>query len=218
MVPAYAGPDDRGSTPMNGADCRADFTAHVEARQPAPARLDHPLSVTATRLRILQNALAKVYRHWDRIETVELPDAYERRIIVNENNSRWRRLARRRESLASHVIEVLDPPAAAHRGSITAQVTAPDQQRCSNEGQCEAGGCLSLVGSRPPGSGRAVPLGREPNRSCCRPTAPAVVVGRGRGNPPHPRSRVRSNSWWIDSGRCGSATLTSRSTGSQNTE
>lgn len=96
VVPAYAGPDDRGSTPMNGADCRADFTAHVEARQPAPARLDHPLSVTATRLRILQNALAKVYRHWDRIHTVELPDAYVRRIMVNENNSRWRRMTRRR--------------------------------------------------------------------------------------------------------------------------
>ncbi len=123
---------------MNEAERRADFTAYVEARQQALARLAYLLSGDRDAAEdLLQNALAKVYRHWDRIQTVELPDAYVRRIMVNENNSRWRRMTRRRESPASHVIEVLDPPNAAHLDPTVSLdlwrhvQTLPTQQRAA---------------------------------------------------------------------------------------
>ena len=123
---------------MNEAERRADFTAYVEARQQALARLAYLLSGDRDAAEdLLQNALAKVYRHWERIQAVELPDAYVRRIMVNENNSRWRRMTRRRESPASHVIEVLDPPTAAHLDPTVALdlwqhvQTLPRQQRAA---------------------------------------------------------------------------------------
>ncbi|NUO89971.1 MAG: SigE family RNA polymerase sigma factor [Nonomuraea sp.] len=96
---------------MDDAERRADFTAYVRAREQALARLAYLLTGDRDHADdLLQNALAKVYRNWARVRSVELPDAYVRRIMVNENNSRWRRMLRRHESPGSHVIEVLDPP------------------------------------------------------------------------------------------------------------
>jgi RNA polymerase sigma-70 factor (sigma-E family) len=96
---------------MDDADRRADFTAYVTARGQSLARLAYLLSGDRDAAEdLLQNALAKVYRHWDRVSAAELPDAYVRRVMVNENNSRWRGLLRRHESPSSHVLEVLDPP------------------------------------------------------------------------------------------------------------
>lgn len=43
---------------------------------------------------IVQETLVKVYRHWSRIRRVESPDAYVRRIMVNEVRDRWRRRER----------------------------------------------------------------------------------------------------------------------------
>lgn len=97
---------------MNDADRRADFTAYVRAREQYLARLAYLLSGDRdTAEDLLQNSLAKCYRNWDRIRLVELPDAYVRRVMVNENNSRWRRLTRRLESPGSHVIDIVDVPA-----------------------------------------------------------------------------------------------------------
>lgn len=97
---------------MDDADHVADFTAYVRAREQALARLAYLLTGDRDVAEdLLQNALAKVFRHWDRVRTVEQPDAYVRRIMVNENNSRWRRMVRRTESPSSHVIEVIEPPA-----------------------------------------------------------------------------------------------------------
>ncbi len=98
---------------MDDAERRADFTAYVRAREQSLARLAYLLSGDRDAAEdLLQNALAKVYRHWDRVQVAELPDAYVRRVMVNENNSRWRGLLRRHESPSSHVLEVLDPPGA----------------------------------------------------------------------------------------------------------
>jgi RNA polymerase sigma-70 factor (sigma-E family) len=99
---------------MDDAQRRADFTAYVMAREQALARLAYLLTGNRDAAEdLVQNALAKVYRSWHRVQASELPDAYVRRIMVNENNSRWRSLLRRHESPSSHVLEVLDPPAAA---------------------------------------------------------------------------------------------------------
>ena len=46
---------------------------------------------------LLQTSLAKLYLAWDGVRDREHVDAYVRRIMVNENNSLWRRAWRRRE-------------------------------------------------------------------------------------------------------------------------
>ena len=46
---------------------------------------------------LLQTAFAKLYLSWDRIRDREALDGYVRRIMVNENNSLWRRAWKRRE-------------------------------------------------------------------------------------------------------------------------
>src|SRR5262245_60012749 len=40
---------------------------------------------------LVQEALAKVYVHWRRVQDADNPDAYVRRILVNEARQRWRR-------------------------------------------------------------------------------------------------------------------------------
>lgn len=98
---------------MDDSDRTADFTAYVRARQEGLARFAYLLTGGRDDAEdLLQDALAKVYRHWDRIQSMELPDAYVRRVMVNENNTRWRRLTRRRDSPGSHVLEVVEPPTA----------------------------------------------------------------------------------------------------------
>ena len=97
---------------MDDAARTTDFTAFVGAREQKLARLAYLLTGDRDAAEdLLQNALAKCYRHWERVRAVEHPDAYVRRIMVNERNSRWRRIMRGRESAGSHVLEVHDPPA-----------------------------------------------------------------------------------------------------------
>jgi RNA polymerase sigma-70 factor (sigma-E family) len=131
------GAGDRG-TPMDDTERRADFTAYVVAREHALARLAYLLTGDRDAAEdLLQNALAKVYRHWERVRGVDTPDAYVRRILVNENNSRWRRLVRRRESPGSHIIELaelptapgLDPAESLHLWQQVQQL--PTQQRAA---------------------------------------------------------------------------------------
>ena len=40
---------------------------------------------------LVQTALMRTYRHWDRIEAYESPEAYVRRVMVNANITAWRR-------------------------------------------------------------------------------------------------------------------------------
>jgi RNA polymerase sigma-70 factor (sigma-E family) len=40
---------------------------------------------------LVQETLAKVYLHWHRVRGVENPDAYVRRILLNEARAHWRR-------------------------------------------------------------------------------------------------------------------------------
>jgi RNA polymerase sigma-70 factor (sigma-E family) len=40
---------------------------------------------------LVQEALAKTYRNWARVQRADSPDAYVRRILVNEANRHWRR-------------------------------------------------------------------------------------------------------------------------------
>ncbi|HWE65941.1 MAG TPA: SigE family RNA polymerase sigma factor [Acidimicrobiales bacterium] len=40
---------------------------------------------------LVQEALAKTYRNWARVQRADSPDAYVRRIVVNEAHRHWRR-------------------------------------------------------------------------------------------------------------------------------
>ncbi len=81
------------------ADTRdAEFTAYLEARQPSLLRIAYLLTGDRHQAEdVLQTSLAKLYLAWDKVRDRESVDAYVRRIMVNENNSLWRRGWKRRE-------------------------------------------------------------------------------------------------------------------------
>ena len=46
---------------------------------------------------LLQLALERAYRHWERVSRSGEPERYVRRILANASNDRWRRAVRRPE-------------------------------------------------------------------------------------------------------------------------
>ena len=40
---------------------------------------------------LVQDTFVKAYRHWHRVQQADSPDAYVRRILLNEARKRWRR-------------------------------------------------------------------------------------------------------------------------------
>ncbi len=82
----------------------AEFTAYLEARQPSLLRTAYLLTGDRHQAEdVLQTSLAKLYLAWDKVNDRASVDAYVRRIMVNENNSLWRRAWKRKE----HATEVL---------------------------------------------------------------------------------------------------------------
>ena len=76
----------------------AEFTAYLHARQPSLLRTAYLLTGDRhTAEDVLQTSLAKLYLAWDKVRDRDSVDAYVRRIMVNENNSLWRRPWKRRE-------------------------------------------------------------------------------------------------------------------------
>ena len=89
-------------------DRDADFTAYLEARQPRLLRIAYLLTGDAHQAEdLLQTSLAKLYLAWGNVRDREHVDAYVRRIMVNENNSLWRRAWRRREVPTDQVPDVV---------------------------------------------------------------------------------------------------------------
>src|SRR5262245_39854198 len=87
-------------------DRDAAFTAYLQARQGRLLRTAYLLTGDQHQAEdLLQTALAKLYLAWDRVHDRESVDAYVRRILVNENNSLWRRPWRRREHPTEEVPE-----------------------------------------------------------------------------------------------------------------
>src|SRR4051794_13349355 len=88
--------EERGA-PMT--DQAADFTAYLEARQQRLLRTAYLLTGDRHQAEdLLQTSLAKLYLAWDKVRDRGAVDAYVRRIMVNENNSLWRRGWKRREA------------------------------------------------------------------------------------------------------------------------
>ena len=85
----------------------ADFAAYLQARQASVLRTAYLLSGDRhTAEDLTQTAFAKLYLAWDRVRDQGSIDGYLRRILVNENNSLWRRGWKKRE----HTAELLPEP------------------------------------------------------------------------------------------------------------
>ena len=92
--------------PGNAAvvDRDADFSAYMHARQASLMRTAYLLTGDRhTAEDLVQTAFAKLYLSWDKVREQGSIDGYVRRILVNENNSLWRRAWKRRE-LASDTL------------------------------------------------------------------------------------------------------------------
>ena len=76
----------------------AEFAEYMAARQPSLLRTAYLLTGDRHSAEdLVQTSLAKLYLSWDKVQKRELLDGYVRRIMVNENNSLWRRAWKRRE-------------------------------------------------------------------------------------------------------------------------
>ena len=76
----------------------AEFTDYLHARQPSLLRTAYLLTGDKHQAEdVLQTSLAKLYLAWDKVRDRDSVDAYVRRIMVNENNSLWRRGWKKRE-------------------------------------------------------------------------------------------------------------------------
>ena len=68
------------------------FREFVTARSPALLRTGYLLlGDRALAEDLLQTSLVKAYRHWGRVTATGSPEAYVRRIMVNERRTWWRR-------------------------------------------------------------------------------------------------------------------------------
>jgi RNA polymerase sigma-70 factor (sigma-E family) len=79
-------------------DRDAAFDAYVLSRKSSLLRTAYLLcGDLPTAEDLVQDALAKLYLSWHRVQRRESLDGYVRRIIVNEHHSLWRRAWKRRE-------------------------------------------------------------------------------------------------------------------------
>ncbi len=105
-APAGLGTGVRMADRARGATRDEEFTAYLEARQHALLRTAYLITGDPhTAEDVTQTALAKLYLSWDKVRDRSSVDAYVRRIIVNENNSLWRRGWKRRERAAAQLPE-----------------------------------------------------------------------------------------------------------------
>ncbi|HSU03764.1 MAG TPA: SigE family RNA polymerase sigma factor [Nocardioides sp.] len=75
-----------------------EFAEYMHARQAALMRTAYLLTGDRHSAEdLVQTSLAKLYLAWDRVQDRGSIDGYVRRIMVNENNSTWRRAWKRRE-------------------------------------------------------------------------------------------------------------------------
>ncbi|CAA9250587.1 MAG: hypothetical protein AVDCRST_MAG41-1878 [uncultured Corynebacteriales bacterium] len=75
-----------------------DFRAYVAHRSPALLRTGYLLTGDAAAAEdLVQSALAKTWRHWRRVAAMGNPDAYVRRVMLNERRSWWRRTGAREQ-------------------------------------------------------------------------------------------------------------------------
>ncbi|MEU4400304.1 SigE family RNA polymerase sigma factor [Micromonospora orduensis] len=97
------------------------FEEYVSSRGPALVRLARLLTGDEHRAEDLtQEVLSRAYVHWRRISRADRPDVYVRRMLVNANNSWWRRRSNRELAVDTFV----DRP---QRGDLDGEVADRDE-------------------------------------------------------------------------------------------
>ena len=92
------------------AESDEQFREFMRGRWPAMVRLAYGLTGDLGHAEdVAQAAFARAYASWGRVARTGDPDAYVRRIVINENHSRFRR-RRVAESLVDAVPEPLPQP------------------------------------------------------------------------------------------------------------
>jgi RNA polymerase sigma-70 factor (sigma-E family) len=119
---------------MNASDAYEGYREFVLARGAALSRAAYLLTGDRSAAEELtQAALVKAALRWRRVVAAGDPEAYVRRILVNEHISWWRRFGRRERASAYHGIEIgqSDPSeAAAQRLDMAAALARlPKRQR-----------------------------------------------------------------------------------------
>jgi RNA polymerase sigma-70 factor (sigma-E family) len=115
-------------------DKDADFSEYMAARQPSLLRTAYLLTGDRhTAEDLVQTALAKLYLSWDKVQRQDSLDGYVRRILVNENNSLWRRAWKKRETATD---ELPEQPAEAQQSGHDSELwelvqTLPRKQRAA---------------------------------------------------------------------------------------
>jgi RNA polymerase sigma-70 factor (sigma-E family) len=79
-------------------DLDEDFRAYVAHRSSALLRTGYLLTGDAAAAEdLVQSALVKTWGHWRRVSAMGNPDAYVRRVMLNERRSWWRRIGAREQ-------------------------------------------------------------------------------------------------------------------------
>ena len=111
----------------------ADFTSYMGARKASLLRTAYLLTGDRHSAEdLVQVSLAKLYLAWDRVKDRGSIDGYVRRIMVNENNSLWRRGWKKREYATESIPETWanDVYDDGTRGAVWAAVqTLPQKAR-----------------------------------------------------------------------------------------
>lgn len=123
-----------GMVRSGSASKDAEFEAYMSARQPSLLRTAYLLTGDRHAAEdLVQTAFAKLYLSWDKVQRREQIDGYVRRILVNENNSLWRRAWKRKEVTTDQVpdhVPVHDRHYDGQRSALWEFVrTLPKQQR-----------------------------------------------------------------------------------------
>ncbi|HEX4092832.1 MAG TPA: SigE family RNA polymerase sigma factor [Trebonia sp.] len=85
------------------AESDEQFREFMRGRWPAMVRLAYGLTGDLGHAEdVAQGAFARAYASWDRVARTGDPDAYVRRIVINENNSRFRK-----RRVAEHLVDVV---------------------------------------------------------------------------------------------------------------
>ena len=83
-----------------------EFAAYMQARQASLMRTAYLLTGDRHNAEdLVQTSLAKLYLAWDKVRERDSIDGYVRRIMVNENNSLWRRGWKKREHATDELPE-----------------------------------------------------------------------------------------------------------------
>jgi RNA polymerase sigma-70 factor (sigma-E family) len=89
------------------ADSDEEFREFMRGRWPAMVRLAYGLTGDLGHAEdVAQAAFARAYASWPRVARTGNPEAYVRRIVINENNSRFRR-----RRVAERLVDAVPEPA-----------------------------------------------------------------------------------------------------------